>query len=328
MIDEVPPWLQPLLQKAQPAPAYLITGDEGAGADVLALAMAAKFSGVNNIMQHPDIMIIRPHEKKKSAQAESGGGDDDDAQAESGGDDDGGNDAKEQSAAKSKKKKNLAIFVEDARAITAFCALMPMTLARRIVVILQGEKMRPEAENALLKTLEEPGKSKMFILRARNTKQLAPTIVSRCQTLSAPPPSPKQAMEWLKANGGGEGDLHYYGGLPLAIKDDRENTQLRASIVGELNKGAKADIHAAAAMCAKSSDWFECLQKWAADGARISAGAAPRYFPATKHLRAPLAKWLNLHSKLIKRKILLDYQLSADLRIRETLHACRQTLAD
>ena len=202
---------------------------------------------------------------------------------------------------------------------------MPMALERRIVVMLGGERMTPEAENALLKTLEEPGKSKMFILRARNAKQLAPTIVSRCRTMSVPPPSPEQALAWLKENGGDETDLHYSGGLPLAMQADNDNHTIRTELINELNKGAKADIIAAADLCAKSDDWFECLQKWAADGARIAAGASPRYFPKVKHLRAPLVRWLDLHAKLIKRRRLLEHPLAADLRIKETLHVCRQT---
>ena len=327
MIDETPIWLRPLLQKTQPASAYLITGDEGAGADVLAFALAAKFSGVNDIMQHPDIMIIRPHEKKKSAQASG-----DDTKAEGGGAEDNNNsdddDNKEEKAGKSKKKKNRAIYVDDARAIINFCALMPMTLEQRIVVVLQSEKMRDEAQNALLKTLEEPSAKKMFILRARHAKQLRPTVVSRCQIIKTPPPSSQQAAEWLKANGGGAEDMHYSGGLPLAIKDDGESAQQRAAIINELNKGAKANIHAVASMCAKYDDWFECLQKWAADGARIAAGASPRYFPQIKHLPAPLVKWLDLQAALVKRKVLLHHPLSADLRIRETLHVCRQTFVD
>lgn len=334
--NEVPVWLRPLLARTEPASAYLITGDEGAGADVLAFALAAKFSGVADITQHPDIMLVRPHVKKKKKKGAADDGDemqvatdddsgDDSAPAES--DDDDGDDGKA-GKGKKKKTKNRAIFVEDARAITAFCARMPMVLERRVVVVLRGEKMRGDTQNALLKTLEEPGGGKVFILRANNAKQLAPTIVSRCRVIAIPPPAPEEAAEWLNASGGDIADLHYYGGLPLAIKDDRESRELRAAIVGEMNKGAKADIHAAAGLCAKSGEWFDCLQKWAADGARVAAGASPRYFPAAGHLRAPLAKWLDLHAKLIKRKMLLDHPLSADLRIRETLHACRQTLAD
>ena len=281
MIDDLPPWLQPLLHKVQPASAYLIIGEEGAGADKLAFALAAKFSGVQDINQHPDILIVRPTPKPKAEKTEG-------------------------------KKPRLSIRIghivprpkDDPVPVTVteFATLMPMILERRIVLILQCVKMTPEAESALLKTLEEPGGSKMFILRARHAKQLSPTIVSRCQKITTPPPSPEQALAWLKENGGDETDLHYSGGLPLAMQADNDNHTIRTELINELNKGAKADIIAAADLCAKSDDWFECLQKWAADGARIAAGASPRYFPKVKHLRAPLVRWLDLHAKLIKHR--------------------------
>ena len=45
------------------------------------------------------------------------------------------------------------------------------------------ERMRPEASNALLKTLEEPPANSLLLLTASSTKSLLPTIVSRCAVL-------------------------------------------------------------------------------------------------------------------------------------------------
>lgn len=322
---KLPPWLQPLLQKAQPAAAHLITGDKGVGADLLALELAAKFAGVIDIEKHPDIMVVRPIPPKsarKSADNDSGGGND-------------GGDANAEKESKGKKKKaNLAIRIEQAHDIIEFCALMPMALPRKIVVVLAAEKMNIPTANALLKTLEEPGATKMFILRARSAKQLPPTIVSRCRVESAPPPTPEQAREWLQENGGDETALHYSGGLPFAMDAEKEieNAETRAAIIAELNKGAKADIAAAAEVCAKNDEWFDCLQKWAADGARIASGVTPRYFPAAaeklRALNTTPQQWLNLHARLIKRRRLLEHPLAADLRIKEALHACRRTFTD
>ena len=58
--------------------------------------------------------------------------------------------------------------------------------AWRTAVILHADKMRPEAANALLKTLEEPPHRSVIILTAPNLESLLPTVVSRCQSIKFP----------------------------------------------------------------------------------------------------------------------------------------------
>ena len=50
----------------------------------------------------------------------------------------------------------------------------------KIVFIKQADLMSIEAQNSLLKILEEPGKNNYFILHANNKYKLLPTILSRC----------------------------------------------------------------------------------------------------------------------------------------------------
>lgn len=57
---------------------------------------------------------------------------------------------------------------------------------RKFVIILNAEDMRTEAQNALLKTLEEPRKNVTFILLSTLKEQILPTILSRCQMLFFP----------------------------------------------------------------------------------------------------------------------------------------------
>lgn len=57
---------------------------------------------------------------------------------------------------------------------------------RKFVIILNAEEMRIEAQNALLKTLEEPRKNITFILLTTRKEQILPTILSRCQMLFFP----------------------------------------------------------------------------------------------------------------------------------------------
>lgn len=57
----------------------------------------------------------------------------------------------------------------------------------RICLITQGETMTPEAQNALLKSLEEPEPGNVFLITTENTEKILPTIRSRCQVLPLEP---------------------------------------------------------------------------------------------------------------------------------------------
>ena len=56
----------------------------------------------------------------------------------------------------------------------------------RVAVVLYADRMRAEAANALLKTLEEPPSRSLLILTSSTQESLLPTIVSRCQWVAFP----------------------------------------------------------------------------------------------------------------------------------------------
>lgn len=60
-------------------------------------------------------------------------------------------------------------------------ALRPAQGLRRVFVIRDAERMNDEAQNALLKTLEEPPGTAVLILLTTAASRLLPTIRSRCQ---------------------------------------------------------------------------------------------------------------------------------------------------
>ena len=57
----------------------------------------------------------------------------------------------------------------------------PGARSHEVYVLERAELLRGSAANALLKTLEEPPAGVMFVLCARTTAAMLPTIVSRCQ---------------------------------------------------------------------------------------------------------------------------------------------------
>lgn len=74
-------------------------------------------------------------------------------------------------------------------------SLAPMRAPSKVYILERAELLRGTAANALLKTLEEPPEGVMFILCARTTASMLPTIVSRCQEVPFRVGSPQANLE-------------------------------------------------------------------------------------------------------------------------------------
>ncbi|QYJ95321.1 DNA polymerase III subunit delta' [Shewanella spartinae] len=70
---------------------------------------------------------------------------------------------------------------------------------RRVAVIKNCERLNTAAANALLKTLEEPGRETLLLLQSDTPSRLMATISSRCQRLHCQLPSREAVQEWLAA---------------------------------------------------------------------------------------------------------------------------------
>jgi DNA polymerase III delta subunit-like protein len=96
--------------------------------------------------------------------------------------------------------EGVQIRIDRIREAIAFGAGRPYESARRVVRVSRAELLGPEAANALLKTLEEPGASLHWILTTRRPEGLLPTVLSRCLSLSVPSPSiGDQVRAWREA---------------------------------------------------------------------------------------------------------------------------------
>ena len=70
-------------------------------------------------------------------------------------------------------------------------AYKPFEAARRVVVVRDADRMREDQYSALLKSIEEPGASTVWILTTARPSRLPATIRSRCQRVRfAPLPEP------------------------------------------------------------------------------------------------------------------------------------------
>ncbi len=79
------------------------------------------------------------------------------------------------------REKNIP--VEKIRQAQKDLSLFPLRGKRKVLIISQAEKLTPESQNALLKTLEEPNPTSVIILTSNNPERLLPTIRSRCQRI-------------------------------------------------------------------------------------------------------------------------------------------------
>ena len=96
----------------------------------------------------------------------------------------------------SPEKKTIKI--ERVRQLCKSLSYPPYESERRVVVIEDVHAMRPEAANSLLKTLEEPPPGNILILTAETSKNILPTISSRCQIVPFFPLSQAETAEILQ----------------------------------------------------------------------------------------------------------------------------------
>ncbi len=165
--------LEQAVKRDRVPPAYLFVGSAGIGRKLTAKCFtellfcqeisSQKQERVRQQLEsrnHPDLLWVEPtyqHQGKRL-------------------------NAKEADEAGLKRKAPPKIRIEQIREISEFLSHPPLEAKRCLVVIEQAETMAEGSANALLKTLEEPGKA-TIILIAPDADSLLPTLVSRCQRI-------------------------------------------------------------------------------------------------------------------------------------------------
>lgn len=88
----------------------------------------------------------------------------------------------------------------------------------RLVIIEDSHNLGVEAQNALLKTLEEPPAGTVLVLTAAHPQSLLPTILSRTQQIAVKRPAEADLQEYFNEQGYSESEikqaLTMSGGLP------------------------------------------------------------------------------------------------------------------
>lgn len=74
----------------------------------------------------------------------------------------------------------------------------PYKYSYKIYIVEDGDKMTIQAQNALLKTIEEAPAYGIIFLLSTNYKQFLPTIISRCSIIKLNPLKPEEMKEYFK----------------------------------------------------------------------------------------------------------------------------------
>jgi len=93
------------------------------------------------------------------------------------------------------------IKIEQIRDVVDRAAYRPFEGRRRVVIVDEADAMQPAAQNALLKTLEEPPPASSFILITSRPDVLLPTVRSRCPMLRFQPLDDADVARVLMARG-------------------------------------------------------------------------------------------------------------------------------
>lgn len=95
-------------------------------------------------------------------------------------------------------EKPASIGVEDVRLqVNSDILIKPYSSRYKVYIIDEAQKMTVQAQNALLKTIEEPPSYGIIMLLTTNADSLLPTILSRCVTLNLKPLSNKEIEDYL-----------------------------------------------------------------------------------------------------------------------------------
>jgi DNA polymerase-3 subunit delta' len=132
---------------------------------------------------------------------------------------------------------NKSIGIEAVRQLEHFLSLKVPRSApvNRVVIIESAHTLTLEAQNALLKTLEEPPAGSLIILTANREQVLLPTIRSRAQTITVKRPAKSAVLDYFQAQGYEAETIgrvyNVSGGLPglmQAMLDDIDHPLLKA----------------------------------------------------------------------------------------------------
>ena len=96
------------------------------------------------------------------------------------------------------EEEGKGILIANVRELVAKILQTSQQGGRKVVIVEPTEAMTTGSANALLKSLEEPAGSTVFLLISHQFSFLLPTIKSRCVLQACPQPSEQDSLHWLQ----------------------------------------------------------------------------------------------------------------------------------
>ena len=201
---------------------------------------------------------------------------------------------------------------------------------RRVMLIEPAEAMNINAANAVLKTLEEPGKDVCIILLVHQPGRILPTIRSRCQILPFPLPAGELVRPWLQARVGSEADIAQVmalsGGRPLrALRlqetELKDHLQTFADTLDQVEAGILPVLEGAKLIQglakADAIEWFQYrVYQRLRDASRAQHQRARllfRFLDRLTLVRQRMFSTANPNPQLVWEEILMDWKSVIDL---------------
>lgn len=97
------------------------------------------------------------------------------------------------------EKDRKTISVNQIRDIVSDASVLPQKSAKKVFIIDPADAMTVQAQNALLKVLEEPPESVVFILTAVSRNVMLSTILSRCTVFTLNAPEKDAAADYISS---------------------------------------------------------------------------------------------------------------------------------
>ncbi len=250
-------------------------------------------------------------------------------------DEEEGEDSEEEGAGKKSARTARApskdIRIDQVRALADFITVSTHRSGRRVILMYPAEALNGASANALLKMLEEPPPSTVFVLVTDSLDRLLPTILSRCRKFALPAPSAEEALAWLKQAGVPQAEvlLAAEGGAPLAALE-MAASEMRAP-VEEFVASLVAPTAEAALKTAERLQkvpallLVTALQRWLHDLLSFKLAQRIRYYPQYRQQIAALTQSLpqEVLAQAMKgandRRAVAEHPLSARLFIEEML---------
>ncbi|MFN3713362.1 MAG: DNA polymerase III subunit delta' [Alcanivoracaceae bacterium] len=210
-----------------------------------------------------------------------------------------------------------SIRIDQVRDLVDFFSRTAQFGGRRLALLTPAESMNRNAQNALLKTLEEPGAGAFLLLLCDQPSRLLPTVRSRCQQRHLPSPDQQMALAWLSEQTGNDDTaralLAAAGGAPLkALALERsEWFAQRDKLVGQflavVESRVPASIAAQTLLQHEPLPLLEALHGWLGQSLRGEQGDE-RLAPVLARLRDRLGdrRLLMLASEVQRARQLLQ----------------------